>query len=435
MMPTTRLRGVLPGWAVALSALAMMVVSDYKLRVRSNEDSLSASPDFQTLAEIGLYGLVLALLVRSLLLVRAQATPATPVLFLAWLYAGYMWVSAVWSVYPLLALVRGWQFAVTAVLAAALARLATRADLHRLAHWYVATVSSSVVFGLLVQLPRQPRMQDRFNWLFVHPVIAGTWLGVAVVVVLWLLLTRSERAGLPRWPAWAYGGALLLVGGGLLGTQTRGAIGGCTVGVAVLLLVRYRRQAVEVGVLGAGAVVLVGLLFLPRIVTFLSRGESTERITSFNGRTPLWTQAYELVLASPLFGYGTTASRGLFFDTVGLGGAHNAIINVLVDGGLIGFALWLGVLAGCARLIGPALRTGAGAVDAPLLAAVLTFLFVNGGTTEGLGFVANVSSTWLYVVVGWLAVLCRRPAPVLPPPGARPVPARAPVDAPRRRTA
>ena len=430
-LPGARRRlSLVPGLTLPLIALAMMVSSDYKLRVRPLGQSLSATPDLNTLLEIGVYGLSFLVLVRALLAARSTVSAATPLLFLTWLYCAYMCASVAWSVYPVLGVVRGWQFLVSAALAAALARYATRRDLHRLAHWYVAVVSCSVVFGMVVHLPRQRLMQNRFNWLFVHPVIAGTWLGLAVVLTLWLLLTRHERPGLPTAPTLLYLGALVLVVGGLLGTQTRGAIGGCAFGTATLLLVRYRRQAAEVAVLGACAVTLVGLLFLPRIVVFLSRGESSEELTSFNGRTPLWDQAYQLVLAHPLTGYGTTASRGLSFDNVGLGGAHNAAINVLVDGGLIGFTLWTGIVLGLARLFRYLLRTRAGQVDVPVMAAALVYLFVNGVTTEGLGFVATVSSTWLFVLVGWTAVLCRRTPARAASPEPRPttpVPAQTPL--------
>ena len=408
-------RTPLPALALPLAALMLMLSSDYKFRIRELGESLSATPDLNTLAEIGIYGLTFFVLGRALLLVGSKVSAATPLIFLTWLYAAYMCASVVWSVYPVLALVRGWQFLVAAVLAAALARFATRRDLHLLVHWYVVVVAGSVVFGMLVHFPRRRLMMDRFNWLYVHPVIAGTWLGLAVVLTLWLLLTRKERPGLPQLPAWAYLVVLAFATGGLIGTQTRGAIGGCTVGVAALLLVRFRKQAVEVAALGLVAVTAVALLFLPTIVTFLSRGETSKELTSFNGRTPLWDQAYHLVLGRPLVGYGTTASRGLFFDDTGLGGAHNAAINVLVDGGLIGFALWGAVMLGIVRLCRPLLRTAVGRVDVPVIAAVLTFLFVNGGTTEGLGFVANVSAMWLFVLVGWVGVLCRR-TPVLPSP-------------------
>ena len=328
-------------------------------------------------------------------------------MFFTWVYCIYMCCSVAWAVYPPLAVVRGWQFLVTAALSAVIYRYGTRLDMHRLAHWYICVAAGSVVFGMVFHFPRLRLMIHRFNWLYVHPVIAGTWLGLAVVLTLWLLLTRQERAGLPMLPTWCYWVVLALVAGGLIGTQTRGAIGGCAAGSAMLLMVLYRRRLIELLAFGAMALVTLAYLFLGDILTFLARGESSQELTSFNGRTPLWDQAYHLVLAQPLIGYGTTASRGLFWDNVALGGAHNAAINVVVDGGLIGLLLWFSVILWVVRLVPPLLRHSAGRVDAPVIAAVLTYLFVNGFTTEGLGYVGNVSSLWLFVLVGWTGLLYR----------------------------
>jgi O-antigen ligase len=325
-----------------------------------------------------------------------------------------MCASVAWAVYPPLAVVRGWQFLVTAALAAAIAQLGSRLDLHRLAHLYIYVVSASVLFGTQVHFKRQRLLIHRFNWLHVHPVIAGTYLGLGVVLTLWLVLNRKERPGLPSAPLAVYFVALALLAGGLIGTQTRGALGGCAAGCAVLLLITYRTRLLELVAFGAVGAIVVALLFLGTILTFLARGESSQELTSFNGRTPLWSQAYHLFLQSPLIGYGTTASRGLFWENVHLGGAHNAAVNVIVDGGLIALFLWLAILIGMVRLLRPLLHTPAGAIDVPVIGAALAYLFVNGFTTEGLGYVGNVSSIWLFVLVGWLGILARLALPRFP---------------------
>ncbi|MEI2655114.1 MAG: O-antigen ligase family protein [Microthrixaceae bacterium] len=136
-----------------------------------------------------------------------------------------------------------------------------------------------------------------------------------------------------------------------------------------------------------------------------SRGESTESITTLSNRTLLWDIAFQLVGERPLTGYGLTASRGVFFEAIHLGGAHNAFVNVLVDGGIVAAGLWLGVIV----TIGIAIRNAARRrdVDTALLAGLLVTLMVNGLTTEGVGSGSGVSALWLFILAGWVGVMQR----------------------------
>ena len=111
----------------------------------------------------------------------------------------------------------------------------------------------------------------------------------------------------------------------------------------------------------------------------------------------------------PLFGYGVGASRGIFEAQIGLGGAHNAALNVLVDLGLVGGFCWLAligaVIVGTMRL--PRTSTDAMLLDRSMLIAIIAFLMVIGIFFEGPGAVANVASTWLFVCVAWLTIAQR----------------------------
>jgi O-antigen ligase len=90
---------------------------------------------------------------------------------------------------------------------------------------------------------------------------------------------------------------------------------------------------------------------------------------------------------------------------VGLGGGHNAFINVLTDGGLLGAALWLSLIVGIFATIRRLWGVSSVWADLPMLAAVMCFFLVNSVTYEGLGDAANLSNVWCYVIVGWLSVL------------------------------
>jgi O-antigen ligase len=192
----------------------------------------------------------------------------------------------------------------------------------------------------------------------------------------------------------------------LLGTETRGAIAAAVAGLFVVVFLTVpRRERLPLGIVaGLGGGLGIGL-FLQPILTYLARGESAENLATVSNRTELWGIAFDLVREHPVTGWGLATSRGIFFDKVGLGGAHNAFVNVLVDGGLIGVTLWISFVIA----IGVGIRRlyRAGHRDAPLLAGLLTALMVNGLTVEGVGSGIGMSALWLLMTGAWVGVLQR----------------------------
>jgi exopolysaccharide production protein ExoQ len=396
-----------PRWWLAVLVLAMLVASEYKLRLRPPAATLRGDLDLQIAVELGVYGLAALFLLAMFGYPRRQRPPA--VLLTAGYFSVVMLASTLWAVYPVTAFTRGCQLVIVAALAWAIYHHGRRDQLHLLVHAYIGLVAVSVVVGVVHPYPRGALVQDRFNWLYVHPVTAGSYLGLAVVLLLALLLGRVPGHRQPvRWPRWLYLALLAGTVAALVATRTRGAIGGCLVGCAVVVFSARRRlprrDLFGVAVLG---VLLVLILVGSDLVDFVLRGEGTARLETFNGRLDLWQEAIGLVQRRPLLGYGLTASRGLFLDSTGLGGAHNALVNVLVDGGLIGAACWLALLATVFGSLWRLPQTPAVTTDRPLLLGSMIFLVVNSVTMEGLSVPANVSSIWLYVVVGWLGVLLR----------------------------
>jgi O-antigen ligase len=80
------------------------------------------------------------------------------------------------------------------------------------------------------------------------------------------------------------------------------------------------------------------------IESFFTRGESLQQLSTLNSRTDLWAYAFELFPQHPLYGFGLTASPGLFLDSIGLGGGHNAAVNLLIDNGVLGALVWMTLL-------------------------------------------------------------------------------------------
>lgn len=390
---------------VPILVLALVISSDYKFRLRPATSSLTGRPDLQTMAEVGIYAAV-----ASFLLLQLGALPSlrrtTPLLLLAWGWAGAMAVSCLWAVYPAFAAVRGVQLLVIAGLAQAIATHARREHLHLLAHAFIALVVVSSAIGVARPFPGHPR---RFDWLYVHPVVAGTYLGLAVTIIVAYLVRSPELRPSPSWPTWAYVGALTICMCALVATRTRGAMGAAVIGtMAALLLSSRRPRRIDIAAVAVVLTAVALLAFGPQIGTFLSRGADLENLVTFNGRTQLWSAALQLFEQRPVLGYGLTASSGLFLDVVGLGGGHNAFINVLTDGGLLGSALWTGLIVGILVTIRRLWAVPAVWPDLPMLAAVMAFFLVNSITYEGLGDAANLSNVWCYVIVGWLGVLGRQ---------------------------
>lgn len=398
-------------WWLPLCALGLLCASDYKFRVRSPEATLAGGVDVFIVLEILVYAAVAAYLLATqprLPVLRRT----TPLMFCTGAYVAVLLVGAASSPYPALAGVRALETAVLLALVVRVHAVAERADLHRLAHGFLLLVAASVVVGVVHPMPAvSPQQVGRFSWLQVHPITAGVYLGLATVIgVVYLVTGSSGRPG-PRWPRPCYIVLLAVVTAGLCATRTRSAVLGAVAGVVVLLalVVPPRHRSALLAGLGLAAAT-VYLAVGGAIATYFERGEDAAQLATFNSRTSLWSAAWRAVQHEPLFGYGLSASRGIFLDDTGLGGGHNALVNVAVDLGLVGLLLWLGVVVLLARSVlrAPA-APGGQRVDRALLLGVLAFLLVDGIFFEGVGATSNVAADWLFLAVGWAAVLVRRP--------------------------
>ncbi|MDH2428939.1 O-antigen ligase family protein [Sphaerisporangium sp. TRM90804] len=406
MVKARHRRAIIAWWPILLP-IGLILASEYKLRSRAGDQSIGGSVDATILLEIGVYGVVALYMYRKFGL-RPPRRRAPYVLLLAWGFACYSTLSALWTLYPTFALVRGTQMLTVAAVCHVIATRAGIADLRRLAHVFILLVLGSVAIGVAMPFPRTPQTVDRFNWLYVHPVSAGIFLGVAVLLVAGFALP----GGLPRkWPLPAYLAAGVVLSGALVATGTRGAAGGCVAGLVVmLLLARGARGRAEFLMVAVPSATVIGLGFSEQIIAFATRGETVEQLESLNARTDLWTLAFDAVAAQPLFGNGLSSARGLFLEEIGLGGGHNAFVNVLVEGGAFGFILFCTLMLVIITTLLGLTRTRETRPEAAMLIGMMVFFIVDGFTTEMVAAPANVASVWLYLVVAWTYLLARKPA-------------------------
>lgn len=385
-------------WWGALLVLSMALVSDFRFRNRSVTESTSGRPDIIVLLEVAVYGLVMLWVLRTLLRQRTRAQ-ATPLLLCANAFAGVYAVTAVWSPYFSLAVVRAAQMVVICAAAYTLATFAGRRTLHHVLHGYVLIVLAGVVMGIAA--PVSSNGTQRFTWLAVHPVVSGTYLGAAIIAAVAYLASGELRRYGPGWHPVTYAGIVVVLGSGLVLNRTRGALVAALVGLVIVLVAGARKRYRLDVVVGVAVVAVVGVLAAgATLLAYLERGEGAQNLTTLNYRTTLWGYAIDAWSEQPLAGLGLGATRGVFLEETGLGGGHNAFINVLVDGGIITAGLWTGLIIALFISL-TRLRLVVGSAESAMLVGILAFLVINSLTFEGLGASANGAMVLLFILVAW----------------------------------
>lgn len=422
-----------------LAPLIMIVATEYKVRRRAIDDALSGSVDPMIAVELLIYGMLGAWALWRLAATRPKFTP---LLIAMWGYVLTTAASALYSTFPMLGLARAVQFVIIGAVIHLVASEATVDTMARLAHGWIVLMTVSILAGLAYVAPTTGPQVGRFTWLSVHSVSAASMLAISLCVLfgLWLQSGRPLPAGRRmRWPRGVYGALFVFQLVFLLMTRTRGSIGGTFIALAIMAWVwsgNKMKPQLLLGSVVAGAALV--LAFGGPIIEFLTRGESAESIGTFNRRTEIWTLAWESFLDRPLHGLGFTSAKGVFFDETGLGGAHNAVINVMIDAGLAGLIWWCLLLGASMvvlnrqwahRRVSPTRSGAAGTAHADhlIMMGIYVASIINSVTTEGLGAGVNVSMIWWLVTVAWLGALERPDArsaalPTVPVPAAVPAP-------------
>ncbi|TGE31896.1 O-antigen ligase family protein [Desulfosporosinus sp. Sb-LF] len=119
-----------------------------------------------------------------------------------------------------------------------------------------------------------------------------------------------------------------------------------------LILVLMKSRNLYKMLSGKKAIVVSGILFIGLISMQLQKLFSI-LLNAYNigltlgGRTVIWGWALEYIKESPLIGYGYNIERAktVFFWRIGVSGAHNQILDVLLHSGIVGLFLFLVIVA------------------------------------------------------------------------------------------
>lgn len=386
--------------------LALIVASEYKLRKRANDQTLSGSVDPFIALELLVYAVV-----GTYLLIRLRPR-IRPHVIVVWTMGWCLTAAAstLYSPFPVLALVRGVQLVIIVLTVLQFVNDGDVALARRFAHGYVVLVTVSIAIGLAYVAPQNGEQAGRFTWLFTHSVVAGSMLAMSCVILFAMWLTHRV-AQLP-WARWVYAALLIVNLVSLVRTRTRGSIGAALLASLVITLL-WLRAAGKRDLLVSAIVVVSTLAFTVggSIVQYYLRNEDAEKLASFNNRTEVWTIAIAAFERRPIHGLGLTASRGVFLADTGLGGAHNAYINVLVDVGLLGMFWWGGLIvlitAAGWRVRRRARRTPGAeplAFDTLAIVGLMVAQVVNGITAEYMGAGVGAAALMLYLTGAWVVI-------------------------------
>ncbi|WP_436793943.1 O-antigen ligase family protein [Actinospongicola halichondriae] len=363
---------------LAASWLVMAITPMHNFSYQSTAAATS-SLSIQTAGELVVFtgiGAFSAFLLRTYLPLRSigASLTLTPV----WVIA-----SASWGGTPAYAVARGIEYVAIAFLALATVGLGARnrEALELMATRVIRWLAGLTVFLIPVGFALGPMYvvmtaanRGRFTWAGAHPTESGFLLGAAVLV---FASTRAEVLGIRPWMR---GAGLLVTAAALFQNQTRTALAGVAVGIAVIVILDARahpdRAAFQGFLAFAGAVGAVAVAG-GALGGYALRGGSTEDLTSLNGRSDLWAVGFD-ALHGPLdwiLGLGFGATRRVFIDDFAFAGtAHNSLLGTLVGLGLVGVVLLFGsVLRASVELFGHHRRSspGYGATYLSLLAYTL----------------------------------------------------------------
>jgi O-antigen ligase/polysaccharide polymerase Wzy-like membrane protein len=280
-----------------------------------------------------------------------RPTAAHLMMFLFVILAG---VSYLWSLFPEGTLAQDVTYVQLLTMVWLIWELCARGrEQRRLMQAYVLGTCVSGADTLYRYLSHQESAYQRYAGARLDANDLGLMVALSIPVSYYLLITSKGKT------VWVYRLQLMLAATTLLLTASRGAMLAALVALVIVPLTHARltvRQRV--------AIVLTLVLLVGAAVRFVP-ASSWDRLSTvpnefargtLTGRTVIWKAGWELFRAHPFFGIGANAFRLMVsrimaepirYDEPGkppAPPAHNTFLSVLVEEGIVGLALFCGLL-------------------------------------------------------------------------------------------
>jgi O-antigen ligase len=160
--------------------------------------------------------------------------------------------------------------------------------------------------------------------------------GIAGLLAVLCLMIYSK--GKPKWALWIGAGSLVIM---VIAGGKTGILAGIVSGILFFGL--QKRFKAVLGFVVATAVILGLALKFTSLSAYVAGYLQLEQLSSFTGRTDLWSFVMPFILQNPILGHGFIASRFIAVihpDTpFGSSHMHNSFVETVYNNGLVG--LWL----------------------------------------------------------------------------------------------
>jgi O-antigen ligase len=265
-------------------------------------------------------------------------------------------LSYLWSLYPEGTLVEAFSYVQLLTMVWLIWDLAPGVqEQMQLMQAYVLGTFVSGIDTIYLFLSHEESVYQRYAGAKLDANDLGLIMALSIAMSYYLLIQSKG------WMVWVYRLQLILAGTTILLTASRGATLATVVALTIVPLTQARlngRQRVAllltIALLVCGALYFVPATSWERLSTLPTEFEQG----TFTGRTIVWKAGWEIFRAHPFFGIGANAFRVIvsrvLAEPIRLGEAdpappaHNTFLSVLVEEGVIGFAVFCAMLGALA---------------------------------------------------------------------------------------
>lgn len=215
---------------------------------------------------------------------------------------------------------------------------------------------------------------DLWRGIYVHKNILGGIAGLALP----LYLGPGRVLVSPRllWFTYLAAAALCLAKAGA-GTGLAMAVTGSIFTFVLTLRGLFRLIGAVILAVAAVSFALLGDALFAAVLDLMAKDPT------LSGRTYIWDAALDLIAGSPIFGSGYPSLINpevidRFQSTAGVGTAHNAYLQILIESGIVGLSLWALAVVRALLRITPELEQRRIAPEVIVLVTIIICLLVQG---------------------------------------------------------